>query len=309
MLWFILLGIPCICVLIKLILFFIFKKLGKISYKGFSALGFAYDSKKDVFYTVRNAWQKNFGYSHFYDVMAPIFQMIIDTEPIRFYYDNKNWLITFWKGQYGMVTGAEVGVYATSQRKVNKKTVYLPVDDKDMLNIDIVLYKNNEVITRFCAKHWCLAVFKLGMFSKPKELSMDVNITFPNKEMLEAFICSFKKKGYKSKDYKVIDRTFCFHYKKPKTRKVWTRGIVSDFIRQVINKNNVRLYNKYLEDYVSYDNDLDRDNKLIIVNDFIPDILKNPVDENKIDKVIEDKCKNVLLLRNDVYSDVGVNKL
>lgn len=309
MLWFILIGIPFVCLSIKLILLFIVKIFGRISYKGFSALGFAYDSKKDIFYTVKNAWQKNFGYSHFYDVMAPIFQMVIDTESIRFYYNNKNWLITFWKGQYGMVTGSEVGIYATTQRKINKRTVYLPIDNKDMLDIDIVLYKNNQTITRISAKHWWLAVFKLGMFSKPEELSMDVNITFPNEEMLNAFISAFRKKGYKNKEYTIIDKTFCFHYKKPKTRKLWTRVIISDFIRQSINKNNVRLYNTYLEDFVEYDNNLDKNEKLIIVNDLIPDFLKNHKDDKTIDKVIKDNYKNILILRSDVYSDIGDNIL
>ena len=306
MLWLVLLGVPCICVLIKLLLFLIFKKIGKISYKNFSALGFAYDKNKDVFYTVKNAWQKNFGFSHFYDVMAPIFQMIIDTEPITFYYNNKNWLISFWKGQYGMVTGAEVGVYATRQSKVNKRTVYLPIDDKDMLDIDIVLYKKNKMITRICAKHWWLAVFKLGMFSKTKELSMDINITFPNEEMLNAFTKAFRKKGYKERDYKILDKTFCFHFTKPKTHKVWTRGIISDYVRQSINKNNVRLYNKYIEDFVNHNDDSYNNDKLIIVNDLIPDILKNTEDKKIIDKVISDK--NVLILNSDVYSNVGVNK-
>ncbi len=165
-----LLLIICICIFVKLLLLFIAKKFGKISYKGFSALGFSYDSQKNIFFTVKNAWQKNFGYSHFYDVMAPIFHMIIDTEPIIFNYNNKNWLITFWKGQYGMVTGAEIGIYATKQEKVTKNTVFLPIDDQDMLDIDMILYKNSEIITKVSAKHWWLAVFKLGMFSKPKEL-------------------------------------------------------------------------------------------------------------------------------------------
>ena len=211
-----LLIIPLGLILIKLILYLIVRKYGKFSYDGFSAAGFAYNSEKDIFYFTRNAWQKNFGYTHMYDVLAPIVRMIIDTEPVKFYYNNKNWLITFWKGQYGIVTGAEIGVYYTNQKKVNKRTVYLPANDNDMLKMDLVLYKNGEVITRVSAKHWWLAIFKLGMFSNPKDLSMDINLTFPNKEMLGAFLKSFRKLGYKVNDFKIIDNTFCFKYKKPK---------------------------------------------------------------------------------------------
>ena len=106
---------------IKLILYLFIIKFGKFSYKDFSAVGFAYDHDKDSFYSTKDAWQKKMGYCHLYDVGAPIFQMIIDTEPIKFYYNNKNWLITFWKGQYGIVTGAEIGIYATKQQSINKQ--------------------------------------------------------------------------------------------------------------------------------------------------------------------------------------------
>lgn len=307
-LWLLIL-IPIIFILIKIILYLIVKKFGKISYDGFSAAGFAYNSEKDIFYSTRNAWQKNFGYTHLYDVMAPIFGMIIDTEPIRFFYKNKNWLITFWKGQYGIVTGAEIGVYTTKQKKIDKKTVYLPVSENEMLDMDLVLYKNDELITRVHTKHWWLAIFKLGMFSKPKELSMDINITFPTLEMLTSFLESFKKLGYKEKDYKIIDKTFCFHFVKARTKKVWTRGLVSDSIRQHFNKKNVELYNKYLNDFID-DNGVDDSRnksheKLILVNNLIPNIIKsNDEISNKEEITKNIHNKNILFLHSSVYSNV-----
>lgn len=85
-------------ILIKLILYFIVYKLEKFSFDNFSVAGFSYDPNKDLFYSTKNAWQKNFGYGYIYDVLAPIFRMIIDTETIKFNYNHKNWLISFWKG-------------------------------------------------------------------------------------------------------------------------------------------------------------------------------------------------------------------
>ena len=101
-----------------------------------------------------------------------------------------------------------------------------------MLNIYLILYKNGKIVTKASAKHWWLAIFKLGMFSWPKELSVDINITFHNKEMLEAFLIAFKKLGYKNNDFQVIDNTFCFKFIKPHTRKVWTRTWLTDKVRQ-----------------------------------------------------------------------------
>lgn len=300
--------IPIIYIVIKLGLYFIVSIFGKISYDGFSALGFAYDSKKDIFYSTKNAWQKNFGYSHLYDVGAPLFRMIIDTEPIRFYYNHKNWLITFWKGQYGIVTGAEVGIYRTTQKYVDKRTIYFPATDDEMLNMSIVLYKNNKAIMGATARHWWLTIFKLGMFSKPKELTMDIKLQFPNKDMLEAFLKAFKNKGYTSKDFKIIDNIFSFTFKKPHTKKVWTRSLLTDFITQSLNKRNVRLYNQYLSDIIDNDkvddSKIQSDKKLIMLNDIIPDVLKNkPADTNLIfDKTPGINRNAVTLLNKNVYS-------
>ena len=318
MLWLCFLIIPILYILIKLTLYIIVRKYGKFSYDGFSAAGFAYNSEKDIFYSTKNAWQKNFGYTHAYDVLAPIFRMIIDTEPIKFNYNNKNWLISFWKGQYGIVTGAEVGIYCTSQEKVNKKTIYLPANDNEMLNISLILYKNGKVITKTSAKHWWLAIFKLGLFSWPKELSMDVNITFLDQQMLEAFLNSFKKLGYSQADYKIIDNTFCFKYIEPRTHKVWTRTWFTDSIRQYFNHKNVELYNQCFADLIDddkIDDSKTNNNKnLIMVNELLPSLLKN-ISDDQIDskqiisKIFNEKRKNIVLLNNNIYSENRVDKL
>lgn len=301
-----LLIIPIVCIFIRIILCLIVYRYGRFSYDGFSAVGFAYNAEKDIFYSTKNAWQKNFGYTHMYDVMAPIFRMIVDTEPVRFHYNNKNWLITFWKGQYGMVTGAEIGIYCTDKKKVSKKTVYFPVSEDEMLNMDLVLYKNDKLISKVHCKHWWLAVFKLGMFSKPKELSMDINITFPNRKMLDAFLQSFKKLGYKPKDYKVMGNTFCFTFKKPKTRKVWTRSWLFDLIRQFFNRYNVKLYDKYTEGLIDENKKDDKrigNKNLIMVNELIPDLLKNADNNSNVEQIIKTNNieKNVILLDKCVY--------
>lgn len=262
---------------IKLILFVIVVKCGKISYDGFSSFGFLYNPKKDVFYGAHNAWQKNFGYTHFYDVMCPCFQMIIDTLPVRFSYNNENWLISFWKGQYALAAGAEIGIYKTDAKVIHKNTIYKPIKNEEMLDMSFILYKKDSTLIKARANHWWLAVFKLGTFCKPKELSMAINVTFPNKDMLDAFLASFKKLGYKKNDYKVIGTTFYFVFKKSKVKKVWTRSLISDFVRQKINKRNIALYNKYLHNVID-SNEVDDtliDSNYLFVNDLVPPIFKN----------------------------------
>lgn len=271
--------IPLSYVLIKLVSYFLVSRFGKFSYDGISILGFSYDAQNDLFYSTKGAWQRQFGYCHLYDVAAPLFAMVIDTEPVRFYYNNKNYLLSFWKGQYGMVTGCEVGVYYTNQKLIDKNTLYLPVKDSDMLDISVVLYRKGEKIASVSKRHWWVTIFKLGMFSNPRDLSMDIQITFPNSDMLNAFLKSFKKLGYKDKNYEINNRTFSFTYKRPHTRKVWTRFFIADFFRQRFNYHNVKLYDKYLVDLID-DNMIDdtktkTNDKLIMLNEMVPSILKN----------------------------------
>ncbi len=185
-----------------------------------------------------------------------------------------------------------------------------------MLNIYLTLYKNGEIITKVSAKHWWLAIFKLGMFSKPKELTMDINITFKDKEMLNAFLVSFKKLGYKEKDYHIVDNTFCFKYIKPKTHKVWTRNWLIDSIRQFFNRKNVELYNEYLNDLIENNriDDSKTNNKLIIINELIPALIKNskeePLEQEKITKkILGINGENIVLLNSNVYSEIKVKRL
>lgn len=290
---------PFIYIFIKLVLYHLIKKYGKISYDGFDVAGFSYDPKKDIFYSTKNAWQKNFGYTHMYDVAAPFFQMIIDTEPVHFYYNGKNWLISFWKGQYGITTGAEIGVYNTSDRLINKNTLYMPVKNNELLNMSFVLYKDDKVITSIESKHWWLAVFKLGDFSNPENLVMDIKIEFLNSDMLDAFLNEFKKLKHKQNNYYIKGKYFYFRFSKQRSRKIWTRGPISDAIRQKINKRNVNLYNVYLKSFVGNQSD---DEKIFKVNSIIPDIFKNK-DKDITDRLINKNNSNVLLLQEDIFSN------
>lgn len=297
--------LPFFYVVIKLLLHLITWKFGKISYDGFSAAGFKFDHKNELFYSAKNAWQRKYGYCHLYDVVAPLLRMIIDTEPVKFYYNNSNWLITFWKGQYGITTGAEIGIYKTNQLEIDKNTLYLPVKENEMLDMSIKLYKKGHEIMSVKKHHWWLAVFKLGMFSNPKNLTMDISITFPNVEMMNSFLTSFQKLGYKTKDFEITDTTFSFTYKKPHTHKVWTRGLIRDSIIQSLNHRNVKLYDKYIADIIDdnkIDDSINNNNKLIMVNNMIPEILINN-DKNNIKQKSDN---NTIYLNENVYSNKKV---
>lgn len=209
--------------------------------------GFVYDLEQDIFYSEMDAWQRNFGYCRLYDEAAAIMGMIVDCEPIHFDYNGKKWLIEFWKGQYDLTTGCEIGVYSIEEPTFGKPgffngTFYNSVSDANMLPISYALKKNDKTLLIRADKHWWLTGFKLGEFSQPDELKMEINISLKDFTMLNAFVNGLYKAGYSAEEINQNGLTVSFLFDKPKTPQPFTRTIVTDWF---IQKKNKYLCTKY----------------------------------------------------------------
>ncbi|MDR0818688.1 MAG: DUF4474 domain-containing protein, partial [Oscillospiraceae bacterium] len=139
--------------------------------------GFAYERDGDYFYSLRNCWQRECGYCKLYDEGCRELYMITDAEPIEFTYDGKRWLIEFWKGQYGITTGAEIGIYRTEREDISSPdftgTFYEAIPDAEMMPMSFTLRKRGRTLLSRSDRHWWLTGFILGEFSQPKSLTMD----------------------------------------------------------------------------------------------------------------------------------------
>lgn len=155
-----------------------------------NACGFEYDEKQGIYYSSINPWQKGFGFNVIYDMSAPLAGMYYSTERIYFQYDNKDWMIQIWKGQYGMTAGAEIGIY----NKTDKVMQYDCVPEEEFLEMSFVLYNQGEkMFERGPEKHWWLTGFKIMNVGVPILLDMDMTIKFPTKSMADAFEAGLKK--------------------------------------------------------------------------------------------------------------------
>lgn len=166
--------------------------LNDISYP----FGYCYEPAQDIFSSTVCAWQREFGYTHAYDALAPYFNMIFDYQTVYFDYDKKTWLIELWKGQYGINTGCELGIYHADtivSPKDYDKTFFNAVSDDEMLPLSLTLRKAGKCIGSLKKPHWWLTIFDMGMFSLPKGLSMEAGISFPDCQMLNAFKNALKK--------------------------------------------------------------------------------------------------------------------
>lgn len=155
-----------------------------------NACGFEYDEKQGIYYSSVNPWQKGFGFNVVYDMSAPLAGMYYDTERIYFQYDNKDWMIQLWKGQYGATSGAEIGVY----NKTDKIMQYDCVSEEEFLEMSFDFYNQGEyVFSRGPEKHWWLTGFKIFNAGVPILIDLDITIKFPTKSMADAFEGGLKK--------------------------------------------------------------------------------------------------------------------
>lgn len=168
---------------------------------------YQYNPTGNYYYTNDDPWQRALGYNELYDNLAAFTAIYIDTMRCKFRYDNKDWMIQFWKGQYGYVfVGHEIGVY---YKPIDRTTEHYDcVSDEDSLYMSMNGLRKGEVIyTRDYGRYWWCTGFvpgKLDKFSDRSELAIDCRITMKDKEMLGAFVESLDRNGMiKGEDYKV----------------------------------------------------------------------------------------------------------
>ncbi|MBR2875904.1 MAG: DUF4474 domain-containing protein [Clostridia bacterium] len=156
------------------------------------AAGFDYDPVQDVYYTQLDSWQRNFGFNSVYDTAAPMVGMIYSSSKIYFTYDDKDWMMEIWKGQYGITSGGEIGFYNKPTDRVMKH--FDCVTDEEMITMSFDFYNMGEkVFTRGPEKHWWLTGFKFLHAGVPMFIELDITVEFPNRKMANAFEAGLKE--------------------------------------------------------------------------------------------------------------------
>lgn len=183
--------------------------------------GYAYLPEQDIFTSRLDVWQRDFGYCTLYDKAAFRFNMIFDCLPVYFDHDGRTWLLELWKGQYGINTGAEIGVYYVDRildKREYRTTLFQSVEDCDMPALSFRLFRKGVQIADVCARHWWLTAFSMGRFSEPADLYMQACITFPTHSMAHAFIKGLSGCGYPKDDICLNCNTVTFPFTKSAMR-------------------------------------------------------------------------------------------
>lgn len=239
--------------------------------------GFEYNPEKDIICSTMNNMQRLRGYCRAYDEAAIMISDVIDCEPIYFRYGGYDWMIELWKGQYGIGTGCEIGLYYHQTGEEENPVehhimgeMFGCVSDEDMLDLAFSLERNGEeLFAQEWTRHWWLTGFRWGEISRPKNLTMNVSIRFPNEEMLQAFINggiegtsdseNGKSYGLAAMGYQYTltgENEISFAYRKPFTKQPKLRKQLGASILNV-NRKAVNAYNSMKEKFGIEGNDPD----------------------------------------------------
>lgn len=207
--------------------------------------GFAYFCREDIMTSTLDAPQRQFGYCSLFDLAAPRFQMVFDCEPIYFSYEDRTWLIEFWKGQYGINVGGEIGIYRADAVVLpgdRSSALFHSVSDEELLPLSMELYFRDRKLFAARERHWWLTGFWMGGFARPEELSMDCSVTFPNCRMLKSFVDGMMEAGYARCELSICNLTVTFRFSNPRSRQPRTFRRILTWWADRKNRFFCRLY-------------------------------------------------------------------
>ncbi len=179
--------------------------------------GLAYDSRRGVFFsttqtpirTNNRPWEKRFiRRNKKHEPLSPRRHAYFDGESIPFSSDGRQWLLLLRKGQYGVATGAEVGLYelVLDGQGPPRVVPYAPAKREYYPLISLTLWRNDSPIVKRSARNWYLTGFAPGVFADPSELGVHLEITFHDAEVCRAFGNALGRMGYGKDDYQVRER-------------------------------------------------------------------------------------------------------
>ena len=174
-------------------------------------LSFQYDYDNNCYYANdKKTWQKDYGFMRVYDMLAPYAGMEYDYIRVFFTYENQDFMLQLWKGQYVAYYGCEVGLYNKDHdgKAVNDFTFFNAVEDAKYWPVmDVSLYHQVEegsdeyefVFKRPTDTYWWCTGFYEGELRQKEpadELRMVSALTMMNEEMASLLAEGLDKCGF-----------------------------------------------------------------------------------------------------------------
>ncbi len=172
--------------------------------QGMQNTGFNCNYKEALVYAPINCWMRNFGFCFEYDALCyalPVY--CYNTRRFHFEYNNKDYMIQMWKGNYLITNGGEVGVYYRDKGKYG--TYYDVVKTEDQLDMSLQIWHGDDLLVNINEQnHWWVNGFKMGTrLYSPHSLTLKTTILMTDEEMLKAFTTAVDRNIWKDVTYTV----------------------------------------------------------------------------------------------------------
>ena len=242
--------------------------------------GFVYDPAQDIIVSRRDPFiQSRAGFTWGIDEIGTAALMVLDAETFYFQYGGRLWLLELWKGQYGIESGCEIGLYyrradslieetpAETFKHLHRNRSMWYASSLDYMPIMFSRFQKagGPFFTRGPERHWWLTGFHWGTYSEPFQIKMDCEITFDDPHMCDQFKGALTATGY---SFRGGGRSVSFVFDKPKTPQ--TRSGASIGSRaQGANANLVKGYLRLKEELHLKNND---PNGIVLPPEFVDKI-------------------------------------
>ncbi len=156
---------------------------------GIVGVGFDMNLSEMIVYATVDCWMRDFGFCYLYDVVANMMPVFFryNTRRFKFEYNDLEYMIQIWKGNYTVANGGEVGVYCRDKSKFG--SYYDCANNDQMLEMSMQILHGEKVLVDVGPElHWWMNGFNLGSrMYLPKSLTMKFSIVMTDEDMLNAF--------------------------------------------------------------------------------------------------------------------------
>lgn len=172
---------------------------------------YSYDYGGYYYANDKLSWQENFGFARVYDFVAPYVGMEYDYIRVFFTYDDEDFMVQMWKGQYGVMYGGEIGIYNRDADGLDTQpfTFYNAASRRYWPTMDMSVYHQEKegdlpkdyklLFKRPTDKYWWCTGFVPGtlrQYEPADELRIEATLTFNDAQMASLFADGIRNCGF-----------------------------------------------------------------------------------------------------------------
>lgn len=176
--------------------------------RGMGQIGFDFTVGECLVSAPIYCWMRSFGFCIEYDFLCYILPVYrYNTRRFKFDYQDKEWMIQMWKGNYLITNGGEVGMY--NREKGSFGSYYDTAEDSQMIPMTLKIKHGEDVLVEASQIHWWINGFRLANNNlyHPKALTLEATMQVYDEEFLNAFTAAIDKNIYHDVTYTVDKET------------------------------------------------------------------------------------------------------